>query len=512
MNDRSPGPDRAAPPAASAHALPGHALVLGTFPPIAGAESAASVAAVGALLSGGYRVETVSLSGHGDAHLALDFAKTYALRRFRAALAKGPVADCIVLVPGAIRMRRPNTAARLLALAAQFYTLCWLAFWCRRFLVVHGRGADRAGGWRPAARIVGPLLKRLGSKAPSAPERPPALAAHLLAAAWGDGREGRLAASMATLLGDGAFEGTAATLADAAQGPSPTTRSRALAAALAPCPRWSQPGAPVEAWMSQLRATRGALPNLSAKSGHGLGGADRSLPAGDAASLLRRWAQAELESDAALAGMADTLRSAGHAPLSAAEAAMLARESAPQRAWAALAGADALRAPLQPPPAADTPLLEALGEALASIAARAAECRPARDTQRSGSPLPSSLSAPVGPDGGTARLTGLGLATALAAALPGGMPQPGKPIPPPLRRLLNTLTAHPHTGPSRQLPPLHLPATSTATSTTSIATGEDGTAPHLRLVGHARRDMGLGANLAMTAEALAAAGIASLPL
>ncbi|MEL6576314.1 MAG: hypothetical protein AAFQ81_10525, partial [Pseudomonadota bacterium] len=375
MNDRPSGAERKPPPETSAPPPAGDALVLGTFPPIAGPESTASVAAVGALLARGYRVETVSLSGHGDAHVTLDFAKSYALRRFRRALAQGPMPDCVVIVPGALRMRRPNTAARLLALCAQVYTLCWLVLRCRRFLVVHGEGTDRAGGWRPAARLIGPLLRCLGGRASTPTTPPSARAASLAAACWGERPAGRVAASMAALLGEPGFGETAERFARAAKAQAPMADHRALDAALAPCPRWSHPNAPVSAWMSQLRAARGALPKLGTMAG---GAAPQADAAATAARLLRDWALTELDTDASLAGMADTLRTAGQYPLSAAEAparyplsaaemAARAQQGAPQRAWSALASAGHLQAPLSPPCTADHALLENLRETLPGL-------------------------------------------------------------------------------------------------------------------------------------------------
>ncbi|MEM8760984.1 MAG: hypothetical protein AAGE83_11805, partial [Pseudomonadota bacterium] len=176
------------------------ALVLGTFPPITGPASDTSLAAVAALLATGHRVETVSLSGHGDAHLALDFAKAYALRRFRTALRQGPKPAAIIVVPGALRMRRPNTAARLLALGAQIYTLLWLGRRSTRFMLADCR--EGARGWRPAARLMGPLLRLVARPFSTADYRGSKTAALLIAAAWRDRHEGRIAASLAALLDD----------------------------------------------------------------------------------------------------------------------------------------------------------------------------------------------------------------------------------------------------------------------------------------------------------------------
>ncbi|MEM9762466.1 MAG: hypothetical protein AAF968_08155 [Pseudomonadota bacterium] len=506
MNDRPSGTERQAPHGANAPR--GYALALGTFPPIAGPASAASLAAVGALLAEGYRVETVSLSGHGDAHVTLDFAKSYALRRFRRALAQGPMPDCIVIVPGALRMRRPNTAARLLALCAQVYTLCWLALGCRRFMVLRGKGADRAGGWRPAARFIGPLLRCLGGPAPSpgpSPDpslttAPSALAASLAAACWGEEPAGRVAASMAALLGERGFGGTARRFAHAAEVQAPIASNRALDAALAPCPHWSHPEAPVPAWMTQLRAARGALPRLGAVAGSATPLADSA-----AARLLRGWAVAELDADASLAGMANTLRTAGHHPLSAAETAMLAQHAAPERAWAALASAGHLQAALSPPHAADPALLQQLREALPDLVAED-DARPARqENGPAATQPPSALGRAAWQDGTAAgQPTLLGLAVAFAAGVPGGLPLPAKRLPEPLLELLNGITARV----PKSHPPLHLPPTREGASLDGAGTA---TQP-LHLVGHARQDMGLGANLAMTAEAVAAGGIASLPL
>ncbi|MEO1532235.1 MAG: glycosyltransferase, partial [Pseudomonadota bacterium] len=87
---------------------------------------------------------------------------------------------------------------------------------------------------------------------------------------------------------------------------------------------------------------------------------------------------------------------------------------------------------------------------------------------------------------------------------PGGLPLPAKPLPDPLLGLLQAITARL----PRNWPALHLLATDRSAPSDRAGAA----APSLRLVGHARPDMGLGANLAMTAKALAAGGTASLAL
>ncbi|MEO0427782.1 MAG: glycosyltransferase [Pseudomonadota bacterium] len=496
MNVPAEAPQKSA---CSEHRTAPLALVVGTFPPITGPASDTSLAAIAALLATGHRVETVSLSGHGDAHLALDFAKAYALRRFRTALRRGPKPAAIIVVPGALRMRRPNTAARLLALVAQVYTLLWLGRRSTRFMLADcGEGA---GGWRPAARLIGPLLRLVARPFSTADYPGSKTAALLIAAAWRDRHEGRIAASLAALLDDRTIAQTVATLAKAAAEPAQNPPSRALAAATAPCPRWSTDAQPVAAWMGQLRAARGALQGLAHPRA-----APACLDAERQAIEVRRWALAELDGDAGLAGMAATLRSTGNLSQTAAETAESSADATAHRAWTAVSRATLLRSPLIPAAPPEKALTEALHQQMARIPATF----PASTRQSDRAASPPTRRADRLDD-----LTDLGLAVAIVAGLPGGMPEPGKPLPERLRHHLQAVERALATGPSPV--DLALAQTSNRGWRSAEEAPPDATIGRdeeeaITLVGHGRQDMGLGANLSMSAAALAHAGIQTTAL
>ncbi|MEM7499349.1 MAG: glycosyltransferase [Pseudomonadota bacterium] len=510
------------PPAIEPSAPP-RALVIGTFPPIDGAAAATSVSAVARLLEAGYAVETVSASGHGDAHLALDFQKTYALRRFRAALRAGPPVAWLVVVPGALVMRQPDRLARAFALLQQLFTLLWIATHASRVSVDLSEPGDRARGWAPAAAVAAPLLRlggagRLRSLPDTAGEL--AEAARLASVGAASEDERTIAAGLLACLSDTDFLRDTAAFRSVTEHLSSTPRSRALTAALRPCPRWAYGGTPQPAWMTQLRAARAAIPRLGT-AGPAAGG------------VLRRWALTELSGDSALAGMAATLRAAASptgATLPTGPRSAWRRPSATFAAWAGIARSGALTQPLLPSTPASAPVkaFAALLPALAPLAeqreAKAAarpyselthtetltrpfqeaaceqrgwataeglHSRTASEAMRTGTTAPAEW-----------RLTPLGLAIAFAAGLPGGLPAPGRTMPEALLSLFKRMMR----GAPDIAGALGAPAPGSA------ARQQDGGDAPLFLIGHANRDMGLGANLAMTADALATAGVAATAL
>ncbi|MEM7527891.1 MAG: glycosyltransferase [Pseudomonadota bacterium] len=485
---------------------PPYALVLGRFPPCA-VPPDDTVATVVALLEEGYAVETISTGGHGDAHLALDFAKAHALRSLRAAVQSGPRIDYLALYPSALMMRRPDRLARAYALLQQLFTLGWLALRARRVTIFDGR----PGGWRGAAPLALAVLRiaSIGRRSSrSTPDLSQATKACTLAAtAWGRGADAHLALEVGTLLRGPLGVMLPPPVAPDDAGPSPDlTAAAPMMAALAPDPVWSSPGISVAAWMVHLRAARNALPRL--------------VPGGDrAAKVLRGWALTELDGDGTLAGMRAALNGYGRdtSPTPASPPA--------DRVWRDLSRAGALRSPLRLSEAeahassdrshetARTlhtliKLSKMLGRFRRDDQTEAQEPNDALTGATIGQPVTQTASnhsrAPALIEDRQADRD-RALTLALAAGLPDGLPTAEAPVGPRLAAFLNQCAA---VSPDDASMLQRVLATASC-RTAAVGRTDALPTPGLRLIGHASAEMGLGANLAMSAAALAHEGIAS---
>ncbi|MEM8595179.1 MAG: hypothetical protein AAGF76_01750, partial [Pseudomonadota bacterium] len=527
------------------------ALVLGSFPPVPGPVSQASVAAVARDLQRGMAVQSVSLSGHGDAHATVDFGKAHALAAFRRALTIGPRPAHLTMVPGAIVLRRPDRLGRAAVLLQQIWTLLWVVLRAEAVTIEPGRIA----GWWPAAALTGALL-RLTARACRASEArgrrqgagrssdPLGEAALLLAAAQAEQAPDRAEAAAvvhALLLEE--ESGVTAACRTLTRRASPGIRAqpnhRALNRALRPDLSWSAPNAPVAAWMVHLRALTGALPGLRKGQAR-------------AAASLRRWADGQIRTEASFAGMAATLRaagslsgglhsaegpsqhpaestvggpgqppvrraplslaltSAGATPLQESAARAAAGALAAEQAWLTLRPLDALRRPLRVPTSELDRTLRARCAALLVAAAEADADTEARaeggtDVVADGGRKPKGQTAAKPPQTALAPEIAQ-LVIALATGLPGGAPLPGRAMPRPLQTLIEGLIRR-GAVPANLLD--HQPASLRDIAAPDLGSGP-ASGPGIVLVGHGDVTMGLGANLQMTAETLRALSLPAI--
>lgn len=176
---------------ASAHAvLAGmHVLLVGRFPPMNDAQALRATGLAAAIVQAGGTVTSVSVSGHGDAHLIADFDKAHGLKRLRRALReerRRGAFDLVVIDRSAFSFRKPDRLARLAVAPQQLLTAAWLCRLGRQTMLL----GERCGGCEPLARAATQWMSLAARHAPD-----PEVVALLTAAAEA-GAKGEIAADM----------------------------------------------------------------------------------------------------------------------------------------------------------------------------------------------------------------------------------------------------------------------------------------------------------------------------